>query len=100
MKRARPSSRVGRLYFFQVRSAVPAMQQNAPESQNPVLQIEGLQVEFRTSRGLVRAVQNVSYDVMPGEWLPSLVKAAPANRLGPCRLGLLPKKTARIPRDV
>ena len=39
----------------------------APDAAEPVLRIDDLQVEFRTSRGLVRAVQNVSYDVMPGE---------------------------------
>lgn len=35
----------------------------------PVLSVEGLNVSFRTLRGTVQAVSNVSFDLMPGEVL-------------------------------
>jgi peptide/nickel transport system ATP-binding protein len=36
-------------------------------SQNPLLTVRDLQVEYRTRRGTVRAVDNVSFDIMPNE---------------------------------
>jgi peptide/nickel transport system ATP-binding protein len=38
-------------------------------SQSPVLSVRDLQVEYRTRRGIVRAVDHVSFDVYPGEVL-------------------------------
>ena len=35
----------------------------------PVLSIRDLVVEFKTEKGLIRAVDKISFDVMPGESL-------------------------------
>ncbi|NMC14041.1 MAG: ABC transporter ATP-binding protein [Chloroflexi bacterium] len=34
---------------------------------DPILRIEDLHIEFRTSRGVIHALQGVTFDVMPGE---------------------------------
>jgi len=39
----------------------------AAKTGKPVLEIENLSVQFRSSHGLVRAVENVGYTVYPGE---------------------------------
>ena len=33
----------------------------------PLLSVKNLEVEFSTERGIIRAIENVSFDVMPGE---------------------------------
>jgi peptide/nickel transport system ATP-binding protein len=41
----------------------------APRTQDPVLEVSGLSVEYASERGAVRAVDNVSFDLQPGEFL-------------------------------
>jgi peptide/nickel transport system ATP-binding protein len=40
-----------------------------PRTQDPILEVSGLSVEYASDRGAVRAVDNVSFDLDPGEFL-------------------------------
>jgi len=40
----------------------------------PILSIRNLVVEFRTEDGVVHAVDDISYDVFPGETLGSVAE--------------------------
>ena len=63
-----------------------------------ILKIEDLSVEFRTTRGLVRAVQNVSYDVRPGEMVAIVGESGSGKSVSALAvMGLLPPKTTNIP---
>ena len=64
----------------------------------PILRIDDLSVEFSTTRGLVRAVQNVSYDVRPGELVAIVGESGSGKSVSALAvMGLLPPKTTRIP---
>ncbi|MBK3734884.1 ATP-binding cassette domain-containing protein [Azospirillum brasilense] len=47
--------------------AAPAV--SAPVVATPVLRVSGLSVEYRTARGVVHALDNVSFELAPGETL-------------------------------
>ena len=65
---------------------------------NPLLRIENLTVHFRTSNGLVRAVDGASYEVRRGETLAVVGESGCGKSVTAMAvLGLLPKPPAEIP---
>jgi oligopeptide/dipeptide ABC transporter ATP-binding protein len=62
----------------------------------PVLEVDDLQVEFRTEDGIVRAVRGVSYSLSPGEVLGIVGESGSGKSVSSLALmGLLPK-TAKL----
>lgn len=75
-------------------SQIPKLSASAGEE---VLRIEGLSVEFHTTRGLVRAVENVSYEVRRGEMVAIVGESGSGKSVSALAvMGLLPKTSARI----
>jgi len=64
----------------------------------PLLRIENLTVRFRTSNGLVRAVEGATYEVLRGETLAVVGESGCGKSVTAMAvLGLLPKPPAEIP---
>ncbi|HTQ06825.1 MAG TPA: ABC transporter ATP-binding protein [Polyangiaceae bacterium] len=65
--------------------------------EEPILRIDGLSVRFRTSNGLVRAVEGAGYDVRRGETLAVVGESGCGKSVTAMAvLGLLPKPPAEI----
>ena len=68
----------------------------APQGPGPVLEVEGLGVEFRTERGVLRAVEDVSFQLRPGRTLAIVGESGCGKSVTALALmGLLPE-TARV----
>jgi len=62
----------------------------------PLLRVEGLEVEFKLARGVLRAVDGASFEVQPGEALGIVGESGSGKTMALRALvGLLPR-TARI----
>ena len=70
----------------------------SPDSTNaPLLEVENLHVRFETSRGIVRAVDGISYTVRAGETVAIVGESGCGKSVSSLAImRLLPKKTGRI----
>jgi peptide/nickel transport system ATP-binding protein len=69
----------------------------AAAQQDVLLSVRDLSVEFHTSRGTLRAVENVSYDVRRGEILALVGESGCGKSVSSLAvMRLLPKRTSRI----
>ena len=63
----------------------------------PLLSVKNLKVEFATERGIVRAIDNVSFEVMPGETLGLVGESGCGKSVTSLAiLGLIPSPPGRI----
>src|SRR5438132_6571517 len=63
----------------------------------PVLSIRNLAVEFKTDDGIVHAVDDISYDVLPGEMLGIVGESGSGKSVSTMSiLGLIPQPPGRI----
>lgn len=65
---------------------------------DPILQIQNLHAHFHTRRGIVKAVDGISYDLYPGETLGVVGESGSGKSVSQLSyLGLLPSPPLRIP---
>ncbi|MBC8049502.1 MAG: ABC transporter ATP-binding protein, partial [Chitinophagales bacterium] len=68
-----------------------------PAQQDVLLSVQNLSVQFNTSRGVVRAVEGVTYDVRRGEVLAIVGESGCGKSVSSLAImRLLPKRTSRI----
>jgi peptide/nickel transport system ATP-binding protein len=70
--------------------------QTAAKTGKPVLEIENLSVQFRSSHGLVRAVENVGYTVHPGEMVAIVGESGSGKSVSALTIMRLLAQTAEI----
>ena len=79
--------------------AHPAASVVAAASSRPLIEIQDLNVQFVTSHGTVRAVENLSYSVHPGEMVAIVGESGSGKSVSALAvMRLLPEGTARIPK--
>src|SRR5438128_2375332 len=80
-----------------MRSTRPSAESVPDGSSDPVLSIRNLAVEFGTDDGIVRAVNDISYDVYPGETLGIVGESGSGKSVSTLSiLGLIPQPPGRI----
>jgi peptide/nickel transport system ATP-binding protein len=70
--------------------------QSAVRAGSPILDIENLSVQFRSSHGLVRAVENVGYTVYPGEMVAIVGESGSGKSVSALTVMRLLAQTAEI----
>ncbi len=70
--------------------------QTAAKTAKPVLEIENLSVQFRSSHGLVRAVENIGYTVYPGEMVAIVGESGSGKSVSALTIMRLLAQTAEI----
>jgi peptide/nickel transport system ATP-binding protein len=77
----------------------PPLSPRGGSANQPLLAVEDLHVHFLTSRGVVRAVEGLSYHVNPGEIVAIVGESGSGKSVSALSvMRLLPKHTARIPK--
>ncbi len=70
-----------------------------PATASPLIEIKDLNVQFVTSHGTVRAVEDLSYSVYPGEMVAIVGESGSGKSVSALAvMRLLPEATARIPK--
>ena len=79
--------------------AHPATAVAAAQDARPLIEIQDLNVQFVTSHGTVRAVEDLSYSVYPGEMVAIVGESGSGKSVSALAImQLLPPGTARIPK--
>ena len=80
-------------------SGLPHREAEGPDPAAPLLEVEDLHTEFATSRGTVRAVEGVSFNVRRGEVVAIVGESGSGKSVTALSImRLLPRLTGRVPK--